>query len=205
MPLLNSTGLFAVQKYYTARINALDYGSLTLFMLFLSNFAVRYFKPVAGAAQSWSVSVEEQFYLIWPNIVKYIKSIKHLMVLIVILLIIKVWGVQFIVSRYGTNLFLHGVEVISIEYMFVGALAAIFLFWDKTKEITLKIMGNSYLFALTVIALGLELYFFKIPMLLAFTFAALILHVSIKKIEIKFLKYLEYYFLFIKIIFGYSG
>lgn len=189
MPLLNSTGLFAVQKYYTARINALDYGSLTLFMLFLSNFAVRYFKPVAGAAQSWSVSVEEQFYLIWPNIVKYIKSIKHLMVLIVILLIIKVWGVQFIVSRYGTNLFLHGVEVVSIEYMFVGALAAIFLFWDKTKEITLKIMGNSYLFALTVIALGLELYFFKIPMLLAFTFAALILHVSIKKIEIKFLKY----------------
>lgn len=189
MPLLNFSGYFVSQKYYTGLINNIDYSILPFFVLFLSNFALKYFKPIAGASQSWSVSVEEQFYLIWPNVVKYIKSIKHLIVLIVILLIIKVWGVQFIVSRYGTNPFLHGVEVVSIEYMFVGALAAIFLYWDKTKEITLKIMGNSYLFALTVIALGLELYFFKIPILLAFTFAALILHVSIKKVEIKFLKY----------------
>ena len=189
MPLLNSTGLFEVQKYYTGRINNLEYESLTLFVLFLSNFAVWYYKPVAGAAQSWSVSVEEQFYLIWPNIVKWIKSIKHLLILIIFVLILKVWGVKLFISLFGSNPIIHGVEIISIEFMFVGAIAAVLLYWDKTKETVIKVMGNPYLFVFTLMALVAQLFFFKIPITLAFTFAALILHVSILKIEIKFLKY----------------
>jgi peptidoglycan/LPS O-acetylase OafA/YrhL len=41
---------------------------LVLFLLFLPNLALRLCRPIAGAAQAWSVGVEEQFYLLWPHI-----------------------------------------------------------------------------------------------------------------------------------------
>ncbi len=48
---------------------------LLLFIFFLANVAFVFFSGVAYANVLWSVAVEEQFYLIWPNIIKYCKSI----------------------------------------------------------------------------------------------------------------------------------
>ena len=39
---------------------------LGLYVCFLPNYCLNYFAPVPGAAQCWSLGVEEQFYLFWP-------------------------------------------------------------------------------------------------------------------------------------------
>src|ERR1043165_7686953 len=41
-----------------------------LFLFFLTNVAFVYFPGVPYANVLWSVAVEEQFYLIWPNVIK---------------------------------------------------------------------------------------------------------------------------------------
>jgi len=45
-------------------------GALALFLLMLPNVALVLYPPVAGAAQGWSIGVEEQFYLAWPLVVE---------------------------------------------------------------------------------------------------------------------------------------
>lgn len=51
-----------------------DYDTkLLLYVFFLPNVARVWNIMVWGAAQAWSVGIEEQFYLVWPWIVKYVK------------------------------------------------------------------------------------------------------------------------------------
>ena len=47
---------------------------LSLFSLLLANVAFVYLPNVAYCNILWSVAVEEQFYLIWPNLIKYFKN-----------------------------------------------------------------------------------------------------------------------------------
>jgi peptidoglycan/LPS O-acetylase OafA/YrhL len=189
MPLLNSTGWFSDQVFYPKVIEQLDYNSLPLYVLFLSNFAIKYFKPVAGAAQSWSVSVEEQFYLIWPHIIKYSKGIKRTLIIVIILLILKIGAREFILNYYGKTTLFRIINLISIQYMFVGAIFAILLFWDKTKVRLQQIMSKKWVLIVTLLAIGAELVKFNHSNLLAFLFGILILAVITQKIEIKALKY----------------
>lgn len=47
---------------------------LTLFLLFLPNLALSKGGVLPYGSQSWSVGVEEQFYLIWPLLMKFFKN-----------------------------------------------------------------------------------------------------------------------------------
>ncbi|WP_339661482.1 acyltransferase [Croceibacter atlanticus] len=47
---------------------------LLLFLFFLPNLALVLFSLVPFASQSWSVGVEEQFYLLWPLLMKNSKN-----------------------------------------------------------------------------------------------------------------------------------
>src|SRR5690606_37840820 len=68
--------------YYGMTMDNNNYSlnAIMLFLLFLPNLALRLGIIVVGASQSWSVGVEEQFYILWPFIIllfsrKYILSI----------------------------------------------------------------------------------------------------------------------------------
>ena len=63
------------------------------FLLFLPNIALMAFPPIPYASQTWSVGVEEQFYLIWPILIKNVANKKKLLISIVVFyLIIKLFG-----------------------------------------------------------------------------------------------------------------
>jgi peptidoglycan/LPS O-acetylase OafA/YrhL len=51
-------------------------GKLLLFLLILPNVALAAYPAVVGASQAWSIGVEEQFYLIWPLLMRL--CINHL-------------------------------------------------------------------------------------------------------------------------------
>src|SRR5690606_37191855 len=87
--LVKTDPVFWGNNYYYDLISDIDtdFGKkLLLFVLFLPNAALTLSYVIAGLSQSWSVGVEEQFYLIWPWIIgKYHKNILKVLVAVIVL------------------------------------------------------------------------------------------------------------------------
>ncbi len=114
---------------------------LLLFIFFLPNLALVLFTPVAFASQTWSVGVEEQFYLIWPVLISKIKNKKRLLYAIVFgYLVLKLVGFKIIQEFLFWNNYMDYVktffDIFSIDCMSIGGLFAIYLF-EKDKKIKL--------------------------------------------------------------------
>lgn len=60
------------------------YIKIALLIFFLPNILFRLFTPIALAAQTWSIGVEEQFYIIWPILIQKIKSLKKTLIYIML-------------------------------------------------------------------------------------------------------------------------
>lgn len=58
--------------------------ALLLFGLFLSNFFLIYYGFIPHVTQVWSIGIEEQFYLIWPWLLKYAPSIPRIILYFII-------------------------------------------------------------------------------------------------------------------------
>lgn len=150
--LVAHTTFFDSETYFLTRIHSEDMYSthnLLLYFLFLSNFA----PPMVGAAQTWSVSVEEQFYLVWPQLIKRI-SRKYLLygflALFFGLLAYKALHLPF--SGYLAR--------IPLEIMAIGGIFA--YFWTNNKEKLQRYLERNDLF-LIVLAFVTIALFFPIP------------------------------------------
>jgi peptidoglycan/LPS O-acetylase OafA/YrhL len=112
-----------------------------LLLLFLPNI-VRLFAPhVAGGNQLWSIGVEEQFYLIWPVLVKWFvnRLIPFLLFFIGIKMAITVLFDAWLAANDGSVLLkamFRFLVLLQIEQMAIGAIGAWILF--KQKENILR-------------------------------------------------------------------
>ena len=70
--VLPPIALFAVPTY-SALMPASVWWTLPLYALLLPHVALTLFPPVPFAEPLWSIGVEEQFYLLWPVFVKYVR------------------------------------------------------------------------------------------------------------------------------------
>jgi peptidoglycan/LPS O-acetylase OafA/YrhL len=61
--------------------------TLTLFVLFLPQLALSLYDPVPFAEPAWSIGVEEQFYLLWPLLLRRTKNFPRLAVTIIVTVI----------------------------------------------------------------------------------------------------------------------
>jgi peptidoglycan/LPS O-acetylase OafA/YrhL len=117
--------------YYPARTDSVDVNfvpKLFLYLFFLPNLATILFPPVPYLAQAWSVGVEEQFYLIWPVLIKKIKSRFNLLAGVIILyLVIK--GMLYVIAAPGTSNLNNAAysfwELFNIDCMAIGGLMAL--------------------------------------------------------------------------------
>lgn len=143
---------------------------------------------------SWSLSVEEQFYVFWSICVYYFQS-KNLK-LIAIAIIILAPVLRFILIRNGVNLVaIHVMSITRLDTLMVGSLMALIL---NERTISIKVYTWSFLVLIILLFININLpqiYYLTFNYtLLSFAYACLIgLVLSFNRNkESKFLKFLEF-------------
>ncbi len=139
--LLNNSNLFGST---IADRNVLAHApyNLLLYIFFLPNVAWWLSFSIQFANQLWSVGVEEQFYLFWPYITKYLGKRKQL-------LFMAVFVVAFIATKTGLSVlsehfherhlgyFAALLTITRIDCMAIGGLAAHALYYRQTAVLQL--------------------------------------------------------------------
>lgn len=161
---------------------------LVLFVFFLPNMALVLFPPVAFASQTWSVGVEEQFYLIWPILIKKVKNKRILLYAIIFgYLFLKLIGFKIIQEFLFWNDYMGYAKAFfdsfNIDCMAIGGLFAIYLF-ENDKKIKIFFSKYTQIIVYTLLFV-LLLKGIKIPYIhfefYAFLFGIIILNLAANK------------------------
>ena len=145
---------------------------LTLFLFLLANVAFVAFPTVAFGNILWSVAVEEQFYLIWPFIIKKFRNIFiTLVILLAIYILIKLVVIADLlnVKTYLPIWIDSLIDKTRISCMIIGSLGAVMIF--KNKPSFIKLIQSNY----TQI-IFLSIFFMLLFDLIRFPFFNLIKH-----------------------------
>ncbi len=111
-----------------------------LFLVIIPNANQVLFSPVAFGNQLWSVGVEEQFYLFWPWIVKYIKRIVPALLFIIVAMPVVTGLLNYAANNHLNNypqtlavcnFFKKCLSLTRIDCMATGGLAAYFIFHNN--------------------------------------------------------------------------
>ena len=175
---------FETQTFYNERIKKIVYKeNLLLFVSFFSNVALQLFGPVAGAAQSWSVSVEEQFYFIWPWIIKFFSRILWVVLLFIIIVMTLI---NYKINSFGSFPILQAfLTSFNIDFMAIGGIIAIV--YRNYKAIVQKIVTHKVLIVSVFISVILHLLYQISHVTLGFSFGLLILIFIENNVKIKLL------------------
>lgn len=114
-----------------------------LFMFMLPNVLRVTEAPIVGANQAWSVGVEEQFYIIWPLLVRTFRKVllKFLFIFIILKFSVTIFMAMsldhFLSPDYKYMMYLRTIQrfwdLLQIEQMSFGAIGAYVLFYKKEK------------------------------------------------------------------------
>lgn len=124
------------------------YEKLFLYVFFAPNIAFITTYPVLFAAQAWSIGVEEQFYAIWPFLLKIFKRPIIIMLMIIVFFTVINFYMQKMIDSTGGyyksnyRLYRDFFLVTRIDCMSVGGVFA-YLAWSKNK-ITKYLEGYAF-------------------------------------------------------------
>ena len=168
---------------YTAEVGDNFLLKITLFIFMLPNLALVLLSPVPYISQSWSIGVEEQFYLIWPNIIK--KSSKILLALILVILIY--WGLRIsllliefyeVIDTILLRNTLGFLASFNIDCMAIGGITA-YLYYHKKMTLLKFLYRKDLQMFVVLLTAVLVIFGVKIPYpFYAGLFAVIILNVA---------------------------
>jgi peptidoglycan/LPS O-acetylase OafA/YrhL len=113
-------------------------GKVVLMFLILPNLLRAYSPTIAGGNQLWSIGVEEQFYIMWPLLVKrFIRKVPQFLIGFIAIKFLVTVGLEVLIATKGAGLVLAAVYRIwilfKVEQMAIGALGAWALFTQQKK------------------------------------------------------------------------
>jgi peptidoglycan/LPS O-acetylase OafA/YrhL len=128
---------------------------LFLYIVFFPNLALSLLGVVPYVSHTWSIGTEEQFYLVWPVILKYIK--KYRIGLMFFIIAVYLLVSQFLNHSISGGLPYHNVILLfwssfNIDCMAIGGIYAMLLF---NKHSLLTFLYNSFVFYLVLVLLVL--------------------------------------------------
>lgn len=182
-----SPSFFASQGYAREIIHHLVYEwNLLLYLFMLSNICLGLY-PVFGASQNWSVSVEEQFYVIWPLLISiFKKQLPYFLLITVILLpLTRTWILGNLTNEqfpWLRSFFF----TFQIDFMAMGGLTA-YLYHRFPKAIE-KWVGTIWVPIICILIGGYYLYFPEgIRIFKSLAFSGLLISAVVWKIRIPIL------------------
>jgi len=113
--------------------------------------------PIPYTDQTWSVGVEEQFYFIWPWLVKYSKNLMRTLTYIICFYFIVKFTLEFLNYKYPENALFDNENYFwtffCIDDIALGGIMACVLYYRKEK--VLKFLFNKYVQWITYISLAI--------------------------------------------------
>lgn len=119
--------------------------NLLMYLIILPNLAYSFFISVPHIGQSWSIGVEEQFYIFWPWVISKAKNVLRALILIIIgFILLKV--VVLVLGRFYFNASWYlplqrFVAMSKFECMAIGGVGGFMVF---TGHPLLKLLYNKY-------------------------------------------------------------
>ena len=108
-----------------------------MYTLFLSNLAIASIFPIPYVIHVWSIGVEEQFYLLWPFLVKHFKKTFRLLIGIIVIYLILAKGFMYLNDLHeGTNRLYQVVadflKYTRIDCMAIGGIGGYAVYLNQT-------------------------------------------------------------------------
>lgn len=129
-------------EFQTKALEENFFPNVILYLIILPNVAFSMFVAVPNIGQTWSIGVEEQFYVVWPWVVKYSKNILNTLLFVLLLLILFKVIVLFFGKYYGTERWYEIVKKLvamsKFECMAIGGLGAYYLYTKNSVMVFLN-------------------------------------------------------------------
>lgn len=151
---------------FTATIFDDFYLKLICVCLFIPNIIFKIVKAVPLASQSWSIGVEEQFYIFWPLIVKKVKKPLTTFTLIILTyVLVKIFFFRISIIYMDLNVISKIINDFSLSGFVLGAIGA-YIAYDKKQKLLYYIVSkiifrfSVFIFILLMINLNSESYYY---------------------------------------------
>lgn len=157
--VLNKLELFQIPVQNRAM--RIDYWeNFFMYLFLLPNLSFSMYLAMPNIGQLWSIGVEEQFYIIWPWIVRKAKGFLKAMIIFTLALILLKMLVLLITNNntgYWFGVLKKFVAMSKLECMSLGGIGAYFLYFHR--DLTIKITKSKGLFVLAVLVIFGGVYF----------------------------------------------
>lgn len=151
--VLPNVEIFILPGYGKDVIYSNLFWKLLLYVIFFPNLVLSLLGVVPYASHTWSIGTEEQFYLVWPVLIKYIKKYRTLLMFVII---ISYLAIKFFLRSSFANDIPYNNEIRSfwnsfpIDCMAIGGLYSILLF-QKSKLLKYVLRNDLFYFSICLV------------------------------------------------------
>ena len=150
---------FTYVPFFSENLEINFLSNLIIYLFIFPNIALSIFPAVPLIGQSWSIGVEEQFYLIWPIIFKFFKNFNLILLIKLLFLFVFMKFVVLLFSlQIDSNWLLvvkKNLAMLKFENMIIGAMGAVIM---KNKDRYIKYVLNNMALFFSVTGIFLSLY-----------------------------------------------